>query len=157
MTTPSLTQADPNLNQIAQLASTDTTSSTTAAKGGQPITLGTAVILCVITAVMTLMLEFYAPAIAVKTGITRPGASTGSKVVYLDFEQLMAAGVKRAMTSAAGVTDVQSQADKFQADIGAAIKAYADAGYVVINSKALISATKSQDITGDVLSTLGLK
>lgn len=103
------------------------------------------------------MLAFYAPVIAAKRGFNLPGASVGSKVVYLDFDVLMTAGVKRALAEPQAGAELQKQADKFQSDINAAVQAYADAGYVVINIKALIRGSKTQDITDDVLKTLGLK
>lgn len=123
----------------------------------QFVTINTALILCLITSVLTLMIGFYAPQMAAKRGITMPGYS-GSKVVYLDFEKVLSAGIKHSMNSdRLGVADIQKDADKFQSDMNAAIQKYADSGYIVINNKALISASPTQDITRDVIGSLGIK
>lgn len=123
----------------------------------QYVTFGTALILCFITAVITLMLALYAPAIAAKRGIKLPGTTDQIKVVHLDFEKVVAAGMKRTVDSSSGVEDVQVKATKFQVDLNNAVQAYADAGFTVINSKALIGTSLNGDITGDVLTTLGVK
>ena len=120
-------------------------------------TLKTALVLCSLTMLCTLLLCLYAPTIAANRGLSLPGLATKNKVVYLDIERILASGIKRSMNTATDLVNVQAQADKFQVDIAAAVQFYGDAGYIVINSKALIGATKSQDITGDVLAKLGLK
>ena len=123
----------------------------------QFVTLNTALLLCSLTMLFTLLLSLYAPNIAANRGLSLPGLATKNKVVYLDIEKILASGIKRSMNTAADLVNVQAQADKFQVDIAAAVQFYGDAGYVVINSKALIGATQSQDITGDVLAKLGLE
>ena len=123
----------------------------------QFITMNMALVLCTLTMLFTLLLCLYAPTIAANRGLSIPGVAPRNKVVYLDIEKILASGIKRSMNTAADLVNVQAQADKFQVDIAAAVQFYGDAGYIVINSKALIGATKSQDITGDVLAKLGLK
>ena len=125
----------------------------------QFVTLGTSVALCIVTAAVTLMAVFFGPGIAAKFGVqVSSTAESSSKVVYLDFDRLLAAGIKRAMEGdRAAVDDVKKDADKFQTDITAVIQKYAEAGYMVINYKALINASRDQDITPDVMKKLGLK
>lgn len=125
----------------------------------QPVTLGTTLALCAVTAAFTLMTTFYGPPIAAKFGFA-VGASTNtsSKVVYLDFDRVLAAGIKRSMEADnLAIADVQKDAEKFQMDIAKNLQQYADNGYVVINSKALIKASPIQDITSDLIKRLGMK
>lgn len=112
--------------------------------------------LCVFTSVITLMIVIYGPAIATKQGIKLPGAGhlTGSKVVYLDFERVLSAGVEQAMKSGANVEEAKVKADKFQIDIKNVITSYTDSGYSVINAKALIQGASGDDITGEVINKL---
>lgn len=122
----------------------------------QVVTMGAALALCAVTSVVTLMITFFAPSIAAKYDL-KMGADTSNKVVFLDFDRVMAAGVKRAVEGdRLGVSDLKKDADEFQANITAAIQKYADSGYIVINHKALINASKTQDITPAVIKRLGL-
>lgn len=141
------------------MTETTTTAAAKAPAQTQYINFNTALILCAITALMTLICGVYLPSIAAKRGFTLPGAAASNKVVYLDFERVQMAGMKNVMGGdlAAQNVEVQSKAEKFQIDLNAVIKGYADAGYVVINSKALIAATKAQDITPAVIEALGVK
>lgn len=125
----------------------------------QFVTFSTALILCAISTAITLMLAFYAPAIAAKRGINLPGASSaGAKVVYLDFDEVLASGIKQAMNSShVGLEEIQKDADKFQVDISSVVQRYVDSGYIVINKKALIKGPRDQEITGDVIRSLGIK
>ncbi len=159
MQNPSSTHNDqPSGQATAAAAPIEPSAAISSASGGQQyITFGTALILCLITAVITLMVSLYAPAIAAKRGIHLPGASSESKIVHLDFEKVVGAGMKKTMEASSGVSDVQAQAEKFQVALSAAVQAYADAGFTVINSKALIGTTTNGDITGEVLNTLGVK
>jgi hypothetical protein len=123
----------------------------------QFVTIHTALILCLITSVLTLMIAFYAPQIAAQRGITMPGSS-GPKVVYLDMEKIVSAGMKKSINSEAlGVTDISVAAAKFQVEMTAAIKNYTDSGYIVINHRALISGSPTLDITRDVITSLGIQ
>ena len=117
------------------------------------VTMGTAVVLCLFTSLITLMIVVYGPAIAQKQGIKLPGAGhlTGSKIVYLDFEKVLSAGLESAMNAGSGVDDMKIQADKFQGEIKRAITGYTDSGYTVINAKALIQGASDDDITADVI------
>jgi hypothetical protein len=128
-------------------------------KSGQKYTtFASTLVLCSITAVFSIAAALYLPAMAAKRGFhIGGGAAIENKVVYLDFERLLAAGLKRSMDTAGSVGDVQAQADKFQADIRASVKAYSDAGYIVINNKALIGGSKDKDITASVIENLGTK
>jgi len=117
------------------------------------ITMGTAVVLCVLTTLITLMIVAYGPAIAQKQGFKLPGAGhlTGSKIVYLDFEKVLSAGLERALKGGTSAEDMKIQADKFQGEIKRVITGYTESGYTVINAKALIHGATSDDITGDVI------
>lgn len=117
------------------------------------IAMSTAVVLCIFTSLITLMIMVYGPAIAQKQGIKLPGAGhlTGSKIVYLDFEKVLSAGLEGALKGGTGVEDMKIQADKFQGEIKRVITGYTDSGYTVINAKALIQGATSDDITGDVI------
>ena len=126
--------------------------------GNATVTLGTTVVMCAASAAVAVIISLFAPAIAAKHGIKLPGAKQGEQVVYLDFERVITAGMKRTMNSGrTGVDEVRRDADEFQAAVTAEVQRYSDGGYIVINSKALIGADKSKDITGDVLTTLGFQ
>ncbi len=124
----------------------------------QGVTFGSALLMCLFTALITIMIIFYAPAVAAKLGVSLPGgpAAGAGNVVYLDIERVLEAGMRRSMSQPAGVQDVQAQADKFQADMSAAFHAYSDAGITIVNSKALIQGSAAHDVTDEVLSRLGL-
>lgn len=124
----------------------------------QGVTFGSALLMCFFTALITIMIIFYAPAVAAKLGVSLPSvpASGASNVVYLDIERVLEAGMRRSMGQPSGVQDVQAQADKFQADMSAAFHAYSDAGITIVNSKALIQGSAVHDITNEVLARLGL-
>lgn len=117
------------------------------------ITMGTAVVLCLFTSLITLMAVIYGPAIAHKQGIKLPGAGhlTGSKIVYLDFEKVLQAGMERALSGGTGAEDMKIQADKFQGEIKRVLTGYTESGYTVINAKALIQGAADDDITTDVI------
>lgn len=117
------------------------------------ITMGTAVVLCLFTSLITLMIVVYGPAIAQKQGIKLPGAGhlTGSKIVYLDFEKVLSAGMERVVDGQSSVEEVTGKANKFQAEIKRVISSYTDSGYTVINAKALIQGAAADDITTDVI------
>lgn len=121
------------------------------------LTFGSALLMCVFTALITIMVVFYAPSVAKRFGVTLPQSATGvGSMVYLDIEKVLEAGMRRSLSQVGGVRDVQAQADKFQADMSVAIHAYADAGITVVNSKALIQGSSVHDVTDEVLARLGL-
>ncbi len=117
------------------------------------ITMGTAVVLCVLTTLITLMIVAYGPAIAQKQGFKLPGAGhlTGSKIVYLDFEKVLSAGMEGVVDGQSSMEEVTGKANKFQAEIKRVISSYTDSGYTVINAKALIQGAADDDITTDVI------
>lgn len=123
---------------------------------GPFISLGTAVIMCVFTSLITLIIAAYGPSIAAKQGIKLPGAGslTGNTIVYLDFEKVLEAGIKKSMQSNLSTEDVKVDADRFQEQINAALKTYTDAGYTIINNRALIKGAPDQDITGELIHKL---
>ena len=132
---------------------------TQSAAAPQPVTLGVAALLCVFTALITLILVFYGPNVLKRFGVPLPAAGANGKVVSLDFDKVLAAGMKHAMDRAEegeGVSDVHAQADKFQSNVNSILKSYAAAGYTVINSKAVIERPSDSDITEDVISALGV-
>jgi hypothetical protein len=120
------------------------------------ITSAHAIILCVFTSIITLMVCYFAlPHLSHRLNMGEAGGA--AKVVSLDFERIMRAGLNKAMSNAVGVSEVQKDADKFQQDITAAYKAYAARGYLVINSKAIISGSTASDVTPEVIKSLGLQ
>lgn len=123
----------------------------------QYVTLGTSVVHCVVTAVFTLMAVFFAPPISARFGYGMP-AGSGGKVVYLDFDKLLVVGMKRATDADhMAIGDVKQDANKFQSDVNGALQKYADAGYLIINNKALIKGSPELDITADMIGQLGMK
>lgn len=124
----------------------------------QLLTFTTAIVLCVITACITLMLAVYGPMLAAKRGLVLPGSTAASRVVFLDIDAVQTSGLHRALNSGQlRVEDIKKDADKFQADIDVEIRKLTDAGYLVINKKALMGGAMSQDVTADFISALGLK
>ena len=122
------------------------------------VTFGTALTLCVITAIVSLTITFLGPGIATKYGFKQTAVSGANKVVYLDFDQLIAANIKESLEKNPDTKDeVQNDADHFQTAFVSFMKKYTDEGYIIVNSKALIRATTSQDITPAVLKQLGIK
>lgn len=115
--------------------------------------MGTAVVLCLFTSLITLMIVVYGPAIAQKQGIKLPGAGhlTSSKIVYLDFEKVLKAGMEQALSSGTGSEDMTIQADRFQGEVKRVLTGYTESGYTVINAKALIQGAAGDDITGEVI------
>lgn len=125
-------------------------------QNNEGVTSTHAIILCVFTGIITLMISYFAlPHLSHRLNAESAGGAP--KVVSLDFERLMRAGLNKSMNTAAGVADVQKDADKFQQDITAAYNAYADRGYLVVNSKAIISGSAASDITPEVLKSLNLQ
>ena len=120
------------------------------------VTYGTALLLCGFTLVITLVLTMFAPGIAQRFGINMPTTQAQPKVVYLDFERILNAGIQDTITNPQPIDDVKAAADKFQTNVGKAIRFYTDAGYVVVNFKAIIGATPGADITDDVIRRAGL-
>jgi hypothetical protein len=121
------------------------------------VSLATVLTLCVLTCIITLMAVIFGPPIAAKIGVTRfAGNEVGSKVVSLDFERLLAAGLKRAMLNPAVGPEVEVQALKFNAEVAKIVDRYAASGVVVINHKALITPTPLADITDRTIKEMGL-
>ena len=120
------------------------------------ITYGTAVMLCGFTLIITLVLTLFAPGVAQRFGLTMPTTQAQPKVVYLDFEKILTAGIQDTISNPQPVGNVQAQAEKFQTNVATAIREYTDAGYVVINFKAIIGNTAAADITQAVIVRAGL-
>lgn len=127
-------------------------------KDAAGLSFNAALIMCATSIAAAVLIALFAPGIAAKHGVKLPGSLRTDQVVYLDFERVITAGMKRTMNSGkTGAEEVRAEADQFQAAVGAAIQRYSDDGYIIINSKALIGATKAKDITGDVLVSLGFE
>lgn len=125
-------------------------------QNNEGVTSTHAIILCVFTGIITLMISYFAlPHLSHRLNTESTGVA--SKVVSLDFERIMRAGLNKSLNTAAGVADVQKDADKFQQDIIAAYSAYADRGYLVINRQAIISGSAASDITPEILKSLSLQ
>ena len=124
------------------------------------VTLGTCALMCGFTLALSLAIVSLAPQIALKYGFTLPGAAPApqaAKVVYLDFERLLLAGIEQSKgMEQSDLSAITKEADKFQADIGVLLQKYATEGYVVVNSKAVIIGAKAQDITPAFIKGLGL-
>lgn len=123
----------------------------------QGTSLATVLTLCVLTCIITLMAVIFGPALAAKAGVPSLGTSpAGSKVVTLDFERLLAAGLQRAMLNPAVGPEVEAQALKFNAQVAKILERYGASGVVVINHKALIAPSAQADITDAVILEMGL-
>ncbi len=130
-------------------------SSTTAPE--HSVSLATVLTLCALTATITLMAVVYGPPIAAQMGMTRFASSeVGSKVVSLDFERLLAAGLKRAMLNPVVGPEMEAQALKFNEDVAKIVDRYAASGVLVVNHKALIARTPHADITDAIIKEMGL-
>jgi hypothetical protein len=134
------------------------TASNKPSEGASGVSLGTCLLMCGFTLALTLSIGAFAPQIASKYGFSLPGSTPAvSKVVYLDFEKLLEAGIKHSTgMEQSDLALITKEADKFQADIGVLLQKYAAEGYLVINSKALIVGAKGQDITPIFIKGLGL-
>ncbi|MFN5095826.1 MAG: hypothetical protein ACK5BY_02855 [Limnohabitans sp.] len=121
------------------------------------VTFGTAVTLCVVSSLITLVLSIFLPPIAAKHGLSLAGTVTSSnQVVALDFERLLTAGLQSALANPIPASEMEQQASKFQAEIARILKRYNEKGVLVINQKAMIAVPASVDITDKVIRDLGL-
>lgn len=119
------------------------------------ITFGTALVLCVVTCITSIALTLSAPTFMKRFGINF-AANDQSKVVYLDFEKVVAAGIKQSLDGQTISPDAfKADADKFQVALSMEIKKYAKSGYVVLNSRAVIDGAPAQDITGAIIHAVG--
>jgi Type-F conjugative transfer system protein (TrbI_Ftype) len=119
-------------------------------ESGQFVTLSSLLIVVAIAIAITLAVVFAA---ASKGWIPLGGSS--SKVVTLDVDRLIEAGLKANEKKGPGV-DAKAEADKFQANLKAEVDRLASEGHLVINYRAVIAGTKQSDVTDDVIAHLGL-
>jgi hypothetical protein len=121
-----------------------------------PITMGTVLVMCALTCVITLMAGYFGSQIATKRGWMGPSAE--EKVVYLNFEKVVEMGITKSLEGGVlGMDEAKVAADKFQGSIAALMDQYAQAGYVIINDKAVIKGSAKQDLTPEFVAKLGLK
>ena len=120
------------------------------------ITYGTALQLCCFTAIITLLIVYFSPGIATRLGFSVDSYRSTSRVVYLDFDRIMNAGIQKTIESSSGVNEVKKDAEIFQKNLNEAIQNYNDAGYVIVNFKAIIGTTPANDVTDDLLKKIGL-
>lgn len=78
------------------------------------------------------------------------------KIVMLDVDRLVEAGVKLNASKGAGA-DTQADVDLFQTNLKKEIDRLSSEGYMVVNFRAVIAAGKSSDITDTLIARLGLE
>lgn len=113
-------------------------------------------VMCLTTVFVTLLIGGTLLNAGIKRGFFQQ--QNQSKVVYLDFEKVIGAGIKDVMNKdRASLEDTKGQAEAFQAGISRVLHEYTNDGYVVVNKKALIEGSAAFDITPVMIQKLGLQ
>lgn len=113
-------------------------------------------VMCLTTVFVTLLIGVTLLNAGIKRGFFQQ--QNQSKVVYLDFEKVIGAGIKDVMNKdRASLEDTKGQAEAFQAGISRVLHEYTNDGYVVVNKKALIEGSAAFDITPVMIQKLGLQ
>lgn len=119
-------------------------------QSGQFVTLTSLLIVVVIAMAITVAIVFA----AASKGWIQMGSS-GTKIVTLDVDRLIEAGLKANEKKGAGV-DPKVEADKFQANLKGEVDRLASEGTLIINYRAVIAGNKQTDVTDELISRLGL-
>lgn len=92
---------------------------------------------------------------AAKNNLIAPTQTT--KVVFLDFEAVMEVAIGQvAQRGHLSIQNTKVDAQQFQVHLSSVLTQYAQAGYVVVNKRALIEGSADADITQEVMNKLGL-
>lgn len=121
-------------------------------KDASSISYVTAVILCLFTAVFTILICYFGYKQLNKAH------QASAMVAYLDYDTIVERAGKKVLRDGSIYKGISAQDDsaQFALNLKSAIASYADAGYIVINKKALIDGSKSFDITPAVVQKIGL-
>lgn len=118
---------------------------------GQFVTFGTALIISLMSVVLTLCCVYLLA--NAKYDIFGVRKENVPKIASLDFDKLLEAGVNNAVSNSAssGNSDYRASAEEFNRKVDAIIKDMTDKGYIIINQKALVNNSKFSDITQEVI------
>jgi hypothetical protein len=123
----------------------------------EPLSYTTALVMCGVTVLITLLLAFYAPVVAAKMGWSLPGAaSPAPKFVVLDLTRVLRVSVENSLKVRNSQTDLQAEAMEFQRRMDAVFAGYAAQGLLVLNDNGVSAYPKDMDITPAFLRAMGL-
>lgn len=120
---------------------------------GQFVTLSSLLIVAAATAAITLF--------AVYAGASKgyfPGtrsASSASKVVMLDVDRIAEAAISANAKKGPG-TDPKADVELFQSNLKKEIDQLSADGFMVVNYRAVVAASKNADVTDQLITRLGL-
>ncbi len=118
------------------------------------VSVNLALCMCLVAVLVSLAAAWFGYGQATKRGWIE---SSTAKVVFLDFEEVMEAGISKVMEQEkTSVSEAKEDAVMFQKRISASLDSYTTRGYVVINKRALIDGAAAHDITPEVIRSLGL-
>ncbi len=118
------------------------------------VSVNLALCMCLVAVLVSLSAVWFGYGQATKRGWIE---SSAAKVVFLDFEKVVEAGINKVMEQEKGsVGEAKDDAVMFQKRISASLDSYTARGYVVINKRALIDGSVAHDITPEVIRSLGL-
>lgn len=121
---------------------------------GQFVTLSSLLIVAAATAAITLFAVYVGASKGYFPG-TGSASSSASKVVMLDVDRIAEAAISANAKKGPG-TDPKADVELFQSNLKKEIDQLSADGFMVVNYRAVVAASKNADVTDHLITRMGL-